>query len=87
MSPTVGVGREEFVNESKAKPFVGATFKARWVACLPARRFRDGSKRVMGLDTEALSSHAKEKAMPEQQPQNIKPKETVDPLPSGMITT
>ena len=36
----------------------------------------------MELDTEALSGHAKEKAMPEQKPQNIKPKETADPLPS-----
>jgi len=36
----------------------------------------------MELDPTALSGHAKEKAMPEQKPQNIKPKETVDPLPS-----
>jgi phosphoglycolate phosphatase-like HAD superfamily hydrolase len=36
----------------------------------------------MELDPTTLSSHAKEKAMPEQKPQNIKPKETVDPLPS-----
>ena len=36
----------------------------------------------MELDPKALSGHAKEKAMPEQKPQNIKPKETADPLPS-----
>jgi len=36
----------------------------------------------MELDPTALSGHAKEKAMPEQKPQNIKPKETDDPLPS-----
>ena len=36
----------------------------------------------MELDPQTLSGHAKEKAMPEQKPQNIKPKETVDPLPS-----
>ena len=36
----------------------------------------------MELDPKALSGHAKEKAMPKQKPQNLKPKETVDPLPS-----
>jgi hypothetical protein len=36
----------------------------------------------MGLDTEALSSHAKEKAMPEDTPQNTKQRETADPLSS-----
>jgi phosphoglycolate phosphatase-like HAD superfamily hydrolase len=36
----------------------------------------------MELDPTALSGHAKEKAMPEQKPQSIKPKETADPLPS-----
>jgi hypothetical protein len=36
----------------------------------------------MELDPKALSGHAKEKAMPEQKPQNVKPKQTADPLPS-----
>ena len=36
----------------------------------------------MELDPKALTGHAKEKIMPEQKPQNIKPKETADPLPS-----
>ena len=36
----------------------------------------------MELDPKALSGHAREKAMPEQKPQNVKPKQTTDPLPS-----
>ena len=36
----------------------------------------------MGLDPKALSGQAREKAMPEQKPQNVKPKQTADPPPS-----
>jgi hypothetical protein len=41
----------------------------------------------MRLDTEALSSHAKEKAMPEHKRKNITQKETADPCPLGTIAT